>query len=103
MPTIKDAFSKFAKTMDSPIDDAFVITPSDTADGSADLVQPTRAIYIATTASGTTANVVCVFHNKAGSNTSLAIANLQVGVVYPFRVKRIGATGTTATQIIGLI
>jgi hypothetical protein len=99
--TVNDAFKNFAKTGDSPIDDAFTITPSDTA-GTGDLAQPTRAIYIGA-APGTTANVAVIFHNKANTNTAITLTNLQVGVVYPFRVKRVAITGTTATTIIGLI
>jgi hypothetical protein len=37
------------------------------------------------------------------SGTAIVLPGLLVGVVYPFRVKRVYDTGTTATGLVGLI
>lgn len=83
-----DTFHLTTPTLLDPFTEAFSISPSD----GADLATTTRGIMV------TVAGNVSVI-TKAGSTVTLPA--LQPGVVYPFRVQRVRATGTTATGIIG--
>ena len=78
-------------TTAGPASFGFAITPSDTVD----LPYAVKAIYI-----GTTGNVVAIFQD---SESQVTLKSLQGGSLYPFQLKRILATGTSATDIIGLI
>jgi hypothetical protein len=73
-----------------PGDDAFVISTSDTVD----LASVTRAIYV-----GVTGDVAVI--TKGG--TTLTFTAVPAGAVIPVRVSRVKATGTTATNMVGLI
>lgn len=64
---------------------------SDTVDLTADV----RAIQI----DGTAGAVKVTFVD----DTVFTFNNLVVGMIYPFRVKRIWSTGTAATNVIGLL
>lgn len=86
-----DPFENVAKGLDSPADDAFTITPSDTND----LATIPRGLYVGIagdlkvmTAKGTTVE----FRNVSG--------------VLPVRVRKVfstGQTGTIAAAIVGLL
>lgn len=83
-----DKFSSYAESLDSPPSNLYAVAPSDTQD----LPNTSRAINVAqagalrvTTTGGTTA--------------TLTVA---AGGVFPVRVTRIWATGTTATGIVAL-
>lgn len=69
---------------------AFSITPSDTVN----FASRARAIYV-----GTTGNVAAVF---AGGTVALFTA-VAAGSLLPIEVIRINATGTTASNIVGLV
>ena len=75
---------------ESPASRAFAITPSD----STDLATPARSLYV-----GTAGNLSVIL---VGDTAAVTFTNVQAGY-HPIRVKRIRATGTTATGIIGLI
>ena len=85
-----DRFADHAKGPTAPSDHAFAVTPND----GADLREVTRALYV-----GTGGNLAIVF--AAGSEASLL--NVQSGTVLPVRCRRIKATGTTATGLVGLL
>jgi hypothetical protein len=36
------------------------------------------------------------------SGEEVTLRNVQAGVIYPLRVKRVSSTGTTATDLVGL-
>ena len=74
-------------------DGAFAITPDD----GADLPFVTRAIFIKGNASLVDLAVVMV------DGSEVTFAGLATGIAHPFQVKRVLATGTTATGIIGLL
>lgn len=76
-----------AKT--EPLVKGFAITPDD----GTDLSVTTRAIY--TGAGGTIALIL------SGDTASLAFSNVPAGVWWPIEAKRVLATGTTATGMIG--
>lgn len=73
----------------APAENAFVIEPSD----SADLESPTRGVYVG--------SVGDLRVRMVGGNV-LKFVGLGEGIIHPLRIIRIYATGTTATDIIGL-
>lgn len=87
-----DPFASYSATATNCADDAFPITPSD----SADLAVMTRALRVSATGTGGTVRVV----TRAGNTRDLPIA---AGEEWNIRVSRVLATGTTATGIWGLI
>ncbi len=86
---ILDSFNDYASGLTGPICGGFAISPDD----GADIQQVTRALMV----SGA-GDVTAVLKN----GDTLTLSGLMVGVLYPFRVVRILATGTTATGISGL-
>lgn len=72
--------------------DAYAVTPSDTNDLPNG---PTKAIYIGDATAG---NVSVI--TQGGQTVTLE--NLQPGQIHFFAVKRVLATGTTATKILAL-
>ncbi|EEB83188.1 spike base protein, RCAP_Rcc01079 family [Roseobacter sp. GAI101] len=85
-----DNFHDYSVGLTGPICGGFDITPDD----SNDLAQVTRAFMV----SGA-GDVAVVLKN----GTTLDLAGLTAGVLYPFRVSKVLATGTTATGIKGLV
>lgn len=75
---------------DLPANDAFAITPHDTND----LAQTTRGIYIGG------AGAVAVI-TQAG--TTVTFSGAAAGSVIPVSVSRVLSTGTTATNLVGLV
>lgn len=84
-----DHFKTHQTSLTAPADAAETVTPSDTVD----LVDVTRAIYVG----GAGALRVVMRDGQ-----TVTFANMQAGVCYPLRVQRVLATGTTATNLIGL-
>lgn len=84
-----DEFSAFTDGLTSPATAAEAITPNDAET----LEFVTRAIYI-----GQSGDVNVVL--KSGD--TVLLRNMQASVFYPLRVVQVLATGTTATDIVGL-
>ncbi len=85
MPTINaDRFG--------PAVSAAAITPSDTTVFSAESIP--KALYI-----GGAGNIRVVF---ADDSSPITITNVAAGSVYPFKVKQVYSSSTTATGIVGL-
>ena len=82
-------FNNFSTNPASPSVDQIEITPND----STDLVLPIRAIYVG---GGGTLRIT----NAAGNIRNFT--GLVAGMIYPFAARRVHATGTTATGIVGL-
>ena len=72
-----------------PADAGFEITPSDTVD----LERNTRGLYVG--------GIGDVTVDMAGGGTITFVA-LSSGVIHPLQVKRVYATGTDASDIIGV-
>ncbi len=87
MPT--DRFDKHAAGLMTPGEDGFAITPND----GADLTRVPRSIYV-----GGAGNIALV----TAKGTTLTFVGLGAGQVLPMRANRVLATGTTATNLIGL-
>ncbi|MEO0369816.1 MAG: hypothetical protein AAF231_00025 [Pseudomonadota bacterium] len=84
-----DDFSTHSETLTAPAAAAETITPSDTQD----LAFVTRALYV-----GQGGDVAV----ELKSGDSVVLRNMQASVIYPLRVMRVLATGTTAADIVGL-
>ena len=87
---ISDKFSEYTSGLSSPICGGFDITPDDATD----LVSLTRAIILEGAG-----DVAVILKN----GDAIALPVLAAGVIYPVRVARVLATGTTATGLKGLI
>lgn len=84
-----DGFNQELVRLHSPAESADAITPND----SANLAHFTRAIYV-----GTTGNL----RVEMVGGQDVIFTNLQGGVLYPLRVRKVFATNTTAAAIVGL-
>lgn len=73
-----------------PADKAVAITPSD----STDLTTPTRGIYV-----GVSGDLKV---DLVGSGT-VTFVGLAAGIIHPIAAKRIYATGTDSTDILGVL
>jgi len=87
MPT--DRYDKHASSLMAPADDGFAITPND----GADLTRTPRSIYV-----GGAGNIALI----TSKGTTVTFTGLAAGSVLPIRANRVLATGTTATNLIGL-
>jgi hypothetical protein len=87
---MSDPIHNRAATLESPAWDAWAITPSDS-----DMVPnaPTRALYI-----GTGGNLTV----DMGAGRTITLVGVLGGTILPIRVDMVFATGTTATDIVGL-
>jgi len=83
-----DPFAGSIPNLSSPVSHAAAVTPSDTED----LEVIPRCVYI-----GGSGSLVVT---PADSNTPVTLASVAAGQFCPIRVKRVWATGTTATGIV---
>ncbi len=87
--SILDRFKGMTEQLNSPAPRAFVITPDD----GAELARATRGLQVA--ADG----LLTADFLEEGENIPVYCL---AGLVYPYRVKKVYATGTDATGIVGL-
>jgi hypothetical protein len=80
----------FGDSAPGPLDGSFTITPSD----STMLARPTRAVYV-----GGAGNLAV---RLAGDQSTPIFMAVPVGTVLNIRADKILATGTTATNLVGL-
>ena len=85
-----DPFKSHATALTSPARNSFSIIPDDASD----LVTTCRALFI-----GGAGNISV---SLADDSSSLVFKNIPAGTVVPIAVKRVEATLTTATDILGL-
>ncbi|MEM6475490.1 MAG: hypothetical protein AAF687_04925 [Pseudomonadota bacterium] len=85
-----DPFEHFSDSLAAPAKSAFAVTPDD----SADLPVAVKALFI-----GTGGDLVL---RAVDSDADVTLANLPDGSILPVRVRAIRATGSTATNIVGL-
>lgn len=85
----QDTFRKHGRSLTGPPDEAASIAPSDTAD----LAVATRALYV-----GTGGDV----RLRMLGGGEITLANVASGSLIPIRATRVFATGTSATQLVGL-
>jgi hypothetical protein len=84
-----DLYQAFRSGLESPAEGAFAITPSD----SISLAIATRAVHV-----GSAGNLRAIMV----TGEDVTFQGLMAGVVYPFRIDRVMATGTTAGGLVGL-
>ena len=82
-------YSGRADAISAPAQRGFAITPSD----GADLAAETRGLWV-----GASGDLVLVL----ASGDEVTLVGAVGGSVLPLRIKRIKATGTSATQLVGL-
>ncbi|MFY9209545.1 MAG: hypothetical protein WAO69_00295 [Aestuariivita sp.] len=87
---ISDKFDTHQTGLNSPIQGGFDITPDD----SGELAEVTRALMV------TTSGDVAV---ELRNGDLLTLPGLMPGAIYPLRIQRVFATGTTATGLKGLV
>lgn len=85
-----DAYQAFADGWHKPYANSFAITPNDTTP----LAEITRAVYV-----GGAGNIVVKLENDS---TAVTLTAVPVGALLEIRASLIMATGTTATNLIGL-
>jgi hypothetical protein len=90
MSVALDTFANFQGGLQSPPRNAFGIAPSDTLE----LPLVTRAIYV-----GGAGDLTL---RLAGDTAAQIIKAVPVGAMLPLRVRQIYATGTVASQLVGL-
>ncbi len=84
-----DPFKGHRPGLSSPVASGVEVTPSDTAP----LPAVTRALY-----SGTGGDIVV----RLASGDTIKLVETTPGSIYPLRVDRVMASGTTASGIVGL-
>lgn len=84
-----DVFAGRDIDLDSPADHAAAITPND----STDLAKSTRSIWV-----GGAGNVELV----TVSGETVTFSGAAAGSIIPIRAQRVRATGTTATNLVGM-
>lgn len=84
-----DNFVQYATALDSPGEEHYDITPSNTVDEQVAF----RSVYV-----GVTGDVVIV----SLKGVAKTYKNAAQGSTIPMRGKRVNATGTTATNLIGM-
>jgi hypothetical protein len=87
---MSDPFSNHESGLTSPARNAAAVTPND----GADLAVAARALYIGAGSGGLKVTM------QGGQDVTFA--GLSVGVLYPFSVTRVWATGTTASSIVAI-
>ena len=85
-----DKFENHAAGLESPAQHGFAITPHD----SSPLVVATRALYV-----GTAGNIAAVLISGA----ELTFSNVPSGTLLPIRLAKVKASGTTASNLLGLL
>lgn len=86
-----DKFSKHASGLESPAVSAFAITPDDNVD----LAINTRAIYV-----GVGGDLVVILGDDS---TAVTFKSVPSGMILPIRVRRVVATNTAASSLVGLV
>ena len=86
---MEDRYRDYVRGLTAPAVGAFAVTPSDQTD----LPQVTRAIYC-----GGTGDISVVMR----SGETVTFSAVQAGTVLPIEAVRVRATGTTATNLVGL-
>lgn len=83
-------FEGRSRSLTGSASDGFAITPNDAAD----LSEVARAIYV-----GTAGDITVIL----ASDSELEFKNVSSGTILPIQTKAVKTTGTTATDIIGLV
>ena len=86
-----DNFATWETALESPGVQGEVVTPHD----STDLTRATRGLYV-----GVGGDITAVFVDDPA--TGILFTDVPSGVILPLRLLRVNATGTTATNMVGI-
>ncbi len=86
---MEDEFGQFGTGLTTPATASEVVTPDDATN----LAYATRGLYVG---QGGDIRVTML------SGDVVTLRNIQPGIIYPIRVVQVLATGTTATDVVGL-
>ena len=86
---MQDEFAHTSMSLEAPAISGETIVPDDQAD----LSYATRGLYV-----GSAGDISL----QTLSGDQIVLASAQAGVIYPIRIRRVNATGTTAAGLIGL-
>ncbi|WP_108258444.1 spike base protein, RCAP_Rcc01079 family [Mangrovicoccus ximenensis] len=89
---MSDKFDKHSPSLTSPATSGQSVTPND----STDLQTHSRALFI-----GSGGSLAVDLVDSAEGDT-LILQNVQAGMIYPLRARRVRSSGTTASGIINL-
>lgn len=87
---MSDRFDTFSGGLTAPASHGFAVTPHDANE----LAEVTRALYVG--GAGAVAVVLA-------SGASLTLSGIAGGTILPLRLRQVRATGTTATNLVGLV
>lgn len=87
-------FSQTDQSVVAPYTRAVAITPNDTTD----LAEVTRGLNVHKGTGGATTDVAVIM---AGDSSAVTLT-IECGYIVPLRVRRVLATGTDATRVVGL-
>lgn len=87
---MQDPFASASDSLIAPAREAFPITPEDDTN----ISRATKAIYV-----GSSGDIVL---RAIGSDTDVIFRNVVAGSVLAIRLRAVRATGTTASDLIGL-
>jgi len=87
---VTDPFNNHETSLTSPARNGFIVTPDD----SADFLVTCRALFV-----GGAGDISAVL---AADSSAILFKNIPAGTVLPISVKRVEATLTTGTDIVGL-
>lgn len=85
-----DPYRAASRSIGDPAERSFAVTPND----SNDLTESTRGLWV-----GAAGNLSLML---VGDTAAVVFVGVQAGSLLPLRVKRVRATGTTATDIVGV-
>lgn len=91
---VTNRFSQTDEGILAPYTRAVTITPDDNND----LAEVTRAINVHKGTGGSTTDIAVIL----SGDSSAVTMTFEVGYVIPIRVRRVLATGTDATRVVGL-
>lgn len=87
---MRDPFASASDSLIAPAREAFPISPDD----GADINRATKAVYV-----GSSGDIVL---RAIGSDADVTFRNVVAGSVLAIRLRAVRATGTTASDLIGL-
>ncbi|QDZ10718.1 spike base protein, RCAP_Rcc01079 family [Devosia ginsengisoli] len=87
---MQDRYDGYSSSLAGPVGHGFAIVPDD----GADLAEITRALYV-----GVGGSLSIVLQSGA----ELTLQGVAAGTVLPLRVRRLKASGTSASAVVGLV
>ena len=87
---MQDRYDGYSSSLEGPAAHGFAISPNDAVD----VTEVTRALYVGTGG---------VLSLTLQSGAELVMSGVAAGTLLPLRVRRVKATGTSASDLVGLV